>query len=282
MSEMYQRMLIGYGVKETDVTKYVRWSRHPNKLRHAHLRGCIDPTGQLPEQKVFITGYVSSDGRRRELFGKVIKKVFLSRSPCLEPGDAKMVSVVGRKPAGMRDESWDLLCSYDFGTIIFPRSRLYGPLPCVIADGDLDGDDYFVLYDEKIMHHLLSSEDKLTLRSRRLLHKLELTGGAGCSVNKKSKFAKAQDIKWLSKAQDIMLDFDTQREASQIVGKLWSLCRKASKRDNGIDIYDEDAIAYARAYKDALDVQKHGGKIMLPGHLHQNLSHSQRGILTSK
>ena len=32
-----------------------------------------------------------------------------------------------------------------------------------------------------------------------------------------------------------------------MVGKLWGLCKKASTKDNGnIDIYDEDAIAYAR------------------------------------
>ena len=42
-------------------------------------------------------------------------------------------------------------------------------------------------------------------------------------------------------------DFSTQCAGSHLVGKLWSLCKKASTKDNGnIDIYDEDAIAYAR------------------------------------
>ena len=34
LSKMYQRMLIGYGVKESDVNWYAKRSRNPNKLRH--------------------------------------------------------------------------------------------------------------------------------------------------------------------------------------------------------------------------------------------------------
>jgi len=272
LSSMYQRMLIGYGVKESDVTTYTKKSRNSHKMRHAHLRGCTDPTGKLPEHKVFISGYISSSDNSRELFGKVHKKVYLSRSPCLEPSDAKLVSVVGTKPKGMDDDDWKLLCSYKFGTIIFPKSTLFDPLPCLIADGDLDGDDYFVLYDEEILNHLLHSKDKLTVKSRKLLHKLELPDGAGLIINKKSKFSKNADNKWLAKAQDNMLDFSTKRAGSQVVGKLWSLCLKSSTRANRkIDLYDEDAISYAKAYKDALDVQKHGGQLVLPRHLHQNL-----------
>ena len=88
----------------------------------AHLKGVIDPTGKIPKNKVFVPGYVASNGSR-ELFGKVNKTVFLSRSPCLEPSDAKLVSVVGCKPVGMSSSEWDMLCSYNFGTIIFPRPK---------------------------------------------------------------------------------------------------------------------------------------------------------------
>mmetsp|Transcript_20130 Transcript_20130/g.43163 ORF Transcript_20130/g.43163 Transcript_20130/m.43163 type:complete len:82 (-) Transcript_20130:68-313(-) len=81
----------------------------------------------------------------------------------------------------------------------------------------------------------------------------------------------------------MMLDFPTRLAGSQMVGRLWTLCKKASERTKGkIDIYNEDAIAYARAFKDALDVQKHGGKIFLPQHLHHNLSLSQQLVLTSR
>jgi hypothetical protein len=38
---------------------------------------------------------------------------------------------------------------------------------------------------------------------------------------------------------------------------------------------------FIAAYKDAMDVQKHGGKIFLPQHLHANLEEKYRQLLTS-
>ena len=86
----------------------------------------------VPENSVFITGY-TSNGSTRKLFGNVHKTVYVSRSPCLEPGDAKIVHVIGSRPKNMSTGDWELLCSYDFGMIIFPKSRLSAPLPCMIA-----------------------------------------------------------------------------------------------------------------------------------------------------
>lgn len=135
------------------------------------------------------------------------KKVFLSRSPALEPTDAKLISVVGSKPKDMCQADWDLLCSYGFGTIIFPRlkSKLSAPLASIIAEGDLDGDDYCVLWDEEILENLLTNKDKLTRKSRKLLHTLKVPQGGSYSVNKATKFAQNSDTKWLSKAQNLML-----------------------------------------------------------------------------
>ena len=99
-----------------------------------NFKGCSDPTvGGLPANKVFITGYTTDKDNGRALFGKVHPKVYLSRSPSLQPTDAKLVSVIGRKPNDMSKDDWDKLCSYKFGTIIFPRSMGTTPLPCVIA-----------------------------------------------------------------------------------------------------------------------------------------------------
>jgi len=141
LSKIYKRMLIGFGVEEKVVNSYASQSKkNPKKLKHVHLKGVIDPTGKLPENKVFISGYTTDGDNNRQLFGKVHKKIYISRSPCMEPEDAKLISVVGSKPTNMSKDEWELLCSYRFGTIIFSQSRLSVPLPCVIADGDLDGD----------------------------------------------------------------------------------------------------------------------------------------------
>jgi hypothetical protein len=162
LSDMYQRMLVGYGVKKSVVDEYAQSARNPIKLKHGHFKGCVDPTGALPENKVFISGYTTDASNKRVLFGEAHSRIFLSRSPCLAPSDAKMVSVVGSKPEEMSMDDWNILCSYDFGTIIFPQSLV--SMTCVIAgesfnpfcfflwfgvphhfyalflDGDLDGD----------------------------------------------------------------------------------------------------------------------------------------------
>lgn len=179
----------------------------------------------------------------------------------------------------MSTDDWELLCSYDFGMIIFPKSRLSAPLPCMIADGDLDGDEYFVLFDEKILNHLLHSKDKLTSKSRKLLRKLELPAGSEQSAVKKTSYLHT-DNSWLSKAQNIMLDFSAQDAGTRLVGKLFNLCGEVSTKDEGkIDIYDSDAVAFAKAYKDAIDIQKHGGKVPLPKHLHEKVPKSQQQYL---
>jgi len=273
LSKMHRRMLIGYGVKKSVADAYARSATNDLKfLKHAHLMGCIDPTGALPEKKVIISGYITGSDNSRALFGKVHTKVYLSRSPSLEPTDAKLVSVIGSKPREMSKDDWDMLCTYKFGTIIIPRSKEGSvPLPCVIADGDLDGDPYFVMWDKKIMEHLYHSNDKLTLKARRELLKLEMPADTQPSVVKKTKFTNDVDSNWLSKAQGKILNFPRQRAIAQLVGKLWGLCLKSSERPCGIDLFDKDAIAYAKAYKNALDVQKHGGTVYLPGRLHEKL-----------
>ena len=104
----------------------------------AHLKGVIDPTGSLPENKVFISGYATTSAGERELFGKIHRKIFLTRSPSVEPEDAKVVSVVGSKPREMSADDWSQLCSYEFGTIVFPKARRGSvPLPCIIAGRQL-------------------------------------------------------------------------------------------------------------------------------------------------
>lgn len=115
---------------------------------------------------MFISGYTTNVNKERVLFGKAHPKVFLSRSPCLEPTDAKLLNVVGSKPREMSTDDWNMLCSYGYGSVIFPQSRS-DPLATIIAgkkfldslllplrtsililtvcspwniDGDLDGD----------------------------------------------------------------------------------------------------------------------------------------------
>jgi hypothetical protein len=65
--------------------------------------------------------------------------------------------------------------------------------------------DYFVLWDEHIIHHLMNSKDKLTSESRKVLNKLELPKRVKQSVKKDANYSPSPDDEWLSKAQDLML-----------------------------------------------------------------------------
>mmetsp|Transcript_33127 Transcript_33127/g.63753 ORF Transcript_33127/g.63753 Transcript_33127/m.63753 type:complete len:152 (-) Transcript_33127:2005-2460(-) len=148
-----------------------------------------------------------------------------------------------------------------------------------IAFVSLAQDDYFVMWDEKIVGHLRFAMDECTTRTRNDLLNIEIPRSA-CNAHKKTRRSKCSDPKWLSKAQDHMLDFERQHAGKNIVGKLYRLCFDASKREDGTyDIYDEDARAYAKAYNDSLDLQKHGGKINLPKHLHENIPAGCQSLL---
>ena len=127
----------------------------------AHLKGCVDPTGALPENKVFISGYTTDSKNNRVLFGDAHAKIFLSRSPCLAPTDAKLVSVVGSKPEDMCMDDWDMLCSYDFGTIFFPQSL--NSLACIIAGEDCA---FYSFGDFTLISPLHASFSKIRWRSR--------------------------------------------------------------------------------------------------------------------
>ena len=228
-------------------------------------------TLRIPEGMVFISGWTNDSNNKRVLFGSVFSEVYVSRSPAVVPGDAKLLSVLAEKPNGMSDGDWNMLCNYKWGTIIFGTPRISStPLPCIIADGDLDGDLYFICWDKQIISHFVNGEDELMTKSRKLLRTLKLPDKGEHSLDKTTTFSEGGGD-WLALAQDKMLDFSSVKIASRLTGHLCNLCTEYS------DIYDEDACAYAHAYKDAMDMQKHGGKVYLPEHLHHNVHSSKEG-----
>ena len=204
LSDMYQRLFVGYGVKKEDVDQYTKLSRHPEHLNHAHVKGAADPTLKIPQGKVFISGYVTNEKGERTLFGKCFRQVYCSRSPAVSPFDAKILTVIGEKTDDMTVDEWHLLCSYKWGTILFgtPRKQKTTPLPCLIADGDLDGDDYFICWNNQILRHLLHSDDALTSKSRKLLLELKLPVEIGTRAIDKSTSSPGTEDNWLTLSQD--------------------------------------------------------------------------------
>jgi hypothetical protein len=116
---------------------------------------------------VFIAGYTRDNNNKRALFGKVHPKVYLSRSPSLEPTDAKLVPVISSKPKEMSGDDWNMLCSYQFGTIIFPQSKDEStPLPNVIAGTILPDHIFVIVYFLTKQYYIISYHSSLNDRWR--------------------------------------------------------------------------------------------------------------------
>ena len=56
LCKMYQRILTGLGVSKQLCDDYVKQSRDVSGLKHKHLMGVADPTGQIPYGEVFVPG----------------------------------------------------------------------------------------------------------------------------------------------------------------------------------------------------------------------------------
>mmetsp|Transcript_91349 Transcript_91349/g.293393 ORF Transcript_91349/g.293393 Transcript_91349/m.293393 type:complete len:161 (+) Transcript_91349:1377-1859(+) len=152
----------------------------------------------------------------------------------------------------MSEETWQWLCSLPFGAIMF-SSRGSTPIPAILADGDLDGDWYFVCWDVALVE---------SVRPR--------PPAAGdvneAAAEKKAAVAqrpRREDGGWFASAQAHMSNVDVLREQHDIgrVYKAWE------KRVEVTGMDDEDAQRLAAAYVQSLDRGKHGGAIDLPEHL---------------
>jgi len=238
LSPMYQRVLQGLGIPKDILKQYIRqYQKNAENLCHTHVIGMSDPTNKLPPNSVFLTGILEID------------RLFVSRSPCMEAEDGHVVKVVQTKPTEMRDDEWEWLQSLTFGAIIFGNPRPGDrPLPELIADGDLDGDLYFVLWHKT----LLSLIQPVSFTNDELL----------APIKDDTAKEKQYDPHWFDKTQRFISRIPhLHADIDQLIGMTY----KASEAID--DIRDSDSTSFARAYKQALDAKKHGGSIFLPEHL---------------
>jgi hypothetical protein len=177
----------------------------------------------------------------------------------VEPSDAKILKLLQRKPAEMSKEAWAFLSKRPFGHIIFPTSKDKddAPLPSLVGNGDLDGDGYFVLWDEDIVKCLKETPRRV----RKYLSPLQCGGGKKKSAEGPDVTPNAQrSFTWLQAAQDTILDLAKLNQCNLLIGRLYGLCKStADESSNGI--FDDDACSFGRAYKDSMDIVKHGGKV---------------------
>jgi len=248
-----------------DIIKEYRSPSKPGagrKLRaEAWVVGVADPTGHLPEGHVYVSGLDQT------LSEQSLHHVFLTRSPCVQPEDGILVPVVTKKPPNMPDEEWESLRSRRLGEVIF--SCRGPPLPQSIADGDCDGDLYFVCWDSQVLKCIQSHD----------------AGSGKCCthvVDTAANNVKVNDVldpnfaaQWLYRAQQHMTNTEALAE-KMLIGKLYNaMIRKADASMEGLK--DPDAHALAEAYVQAIDHGKHGDGISLPQHLRAELGMDRAG-----
>jgi len=250
LSAMMTRLWNGLGVPNEVFDQYISDSQKEENLRHAYVVGVADPTSSLPSGSVFIPG-LNYEG-----------EVFVTRSPCLEVTDARKIPVVTTKPADMSEEDWNFLQGLSFGSIMFANPKPGEiPMPLMIADGDLDGDLYFICWHFDIVKHAQTLPMDPT----------------SPQPERKAQFP--PDNNWFEQAQDRMVDARSSQLLSQLIGKLYSKAVAiAAENDNFAD--SEDYKAFAAAYKAALKIGKHGGTVFLPARLHSALPQKFHYVLT--
>jgi len=251
---MFIRVFKGLGVPKQIAEHYEKRSTKKENLKHAFLRGVIDPTDKILSGYVFLTGMDHCE--------EIQDKVFITRSPCLKPDDARMVRVMRTKPHKMSFKDWQWLKSIPFGSIIFglPEKGMKS-LPEYIADGDLDGDRYLVCWSNDMLKYI----DGIPIEEM--------------PSDESSAIISRTNTEWLKDAQRQMVDsFESIQITNQLTGKLYHLTHKIADESKK-NIYDPDVTHFADAFKQALDNLKHGGNIILPTHLHQRVPAKLRKLL---
>ena len=98
--------------------------------------GIPDPYGVLNEGEVFVQLKLPGGTRK-----KIIQdSILVFRNPCLHPGDIRTVSAVDR------EELNDF-----FNVVVFPTKNCKSSLAAACSGGDLDGDQYGIIWDRKLV-----------------------------------------------------------------------------------------------------------------------------------
>lgn len=115
-------------------TKNIRKKARVHIEKSCRLIGVCDELGVLEPGEVFVQFVKSKNEGPLVLVGKVL----VTRNPCLHPGDIRILNAVNAK------EYYHL-----FSVIVF-SSKGVRPAQNMMSSGDLDGDIYFICWDNRI------------------------------------------------------------------------------------------------------------------------------------
>eukprot|EP00931_Biecheleriopsis_adriatica_P007729 TRINITY_DN108996_c0_g1_i1.p1 TRINITY_DN108996_c0_g1~~TRINITY_DN108996_c0_g1_i1.p1 ORF type:complete len:654 (-),score=107.88 TRINITY_DN108996_c0_g1_i1:6-1967(-) len=245
-SKMLQRLMKSLGVPRDILTDFTK----QDIRKESWVVGAADPTfprNAVPAGHVFVSGLPKEhvpliDGQH---------KVFLTRSPCTLPEHGHLLPLMTSRPAGVSEEDWRDLTERPFGEVLF--SNTGEAIPEAISEGDLDGDRYYLCWDESIV--------------RCIKPVLSTEVSQSDVIKKPSKKREPLGSKWFAEARDYMLSGEGATTKGMI-GRLYCAGEKVADR---YGLGHPDARAYFKAFTQAIDAGKHGNAIDLPEHLRESV-----------
>ena len=118
----------------------IKYNGRLNDKKSVCLMGVIDETNTLEEDQVYIHLIYSTENSK---INKILnQKVVIYRSPSLYPGDIKILNAVNNS-----------FLDHMINVVVFSKK---GKRPTFnqLSGGDLDGDRYFILYNDYIIKHI--------------------------------------------------------------------------------------------------------------------------------
>lgn len=151
----------------------------------------------------------------------------------------------------MSPVDWQALNQRPLGDLIFPRGSAHA-LPERIAEGDLDGDLYWVCWDLSLVASAKEEPEVERTETAELPRASAELGSA-----------------WLKLARQHMLDPEVLQQRN-LIGRLYRAAEKRAKSSH-LGLRDPDAQALFRAYVQCIDSGKHGNEIDIPKHLRKEV-----------
>ena len=258
-SEMIPRLWKSLGVASSVCDKYKKQFKSWAHNKHTYVVGCTDTTQAIPSTHVFVTGCHSRGQFITEHF-------FATRSPCIDPKDSRVLEQLTRRPRGMSAQDWEWLLTLPFGVIFYPDAPAgMRPMPTLIANGDLDGDLYFLCWDQEVLTSLNSAG-----MVEAVVCEPDAEADLGAGV--KGVAAPPGNADWLGETQELMMDCARISDVRKLYREFYKRSGEiVDEHADALFMHHPDARAFARAYSASLDYSKHCRPIRLPVHLHHLL-----------
>ncbi|TKA65705.1 hypothetical protein B0A55_11132, partial [Friedmanniomyces simplex] len=137
-----------YGVVEMAVISRLRDIKYRGRIpvrEGVTLYGIMDETGYLKQGQVYVATEKGPEDGRHEL---IRNNVIVTRSPAMHPGDIQIVNAVSVPEDSPLKKLSNVVAFNQHGD---------RDLPSMLSGGDLDGDLYNVIWDERLRPQLMST-----------------------------------------------------------------------------------------------------------------------------